>query len=253
MDGVHALAMADRAHEDAFADLEEARKGLEGAASVQLWEWELRRAEFAWWVDGDARTALEHLDRVPADRQGTQLPPLRLHLQAALGEHAAVLEAVRELEARHPGDAGLAFLRAECLAGMETWEALDAHLQGLDAETRQHPEYQHLRGRLLAGTGRLEEARDALEWAAGQDPGNLRFVLEAGHACAELGEWDRSEAHWKQALRIDGACEEALLELAEARLALHDRAAAVRYLRECLLGHPDCVEAQLRLAELESQ
>lgn len=249
----HALAMIDHAHEDALADLEEAEKGLDGADPAHLWEWELRRAEYAWWVDGDAQTALEHLDRVPTDRQGSQLPPLRLHLRAALGQYGAVLEAVQSLEQLHPGHAGLAFLRAECLAGMGAWEPLEAHLQGLDADARRDPEFQHLRGRLLAGTGRLAEARDALEGAAGLDPGNLRFVLEAGHACAELGEWDRSEVHWKQALRLDGACEEALLELAEARLALHDRAAAVRYLRECLLGHPDCMDAQLRLAELESQ
>lgn len=249
----HALAMLDRAHGDAFADLEEARKGLEGADPAHLWEWELRRAEFAWWVDGDARTALAHLDRVPAERQGSQVPPLRLHLRAALGEHAAVLEAVQELEPRHPGHVGLAFLHAECLAGMEAWGALDAHLQGLGDEARRDPEYPHLRGRLLAGTGCLVEARDAHEGAAGLDPGNLRYVLEAGRSCAELGEWDRSEAHWKQALRLDPGCEEALLELAESRLELHDRAAAVRYLRECLLSHPDCADAQLRLAELESQ
>ncbi len=81
----------------------------------------------------------------------------------------------------------------------------------------------------------------------------MATVLDAGRACADLDEWDRSEAHWKQALRIDGACEEALLELAESRLALHDRPGAVRYLRECLLNHPDSADAQGRLAELESQ
>lgn len=249
----HALAMADRAHGDAFADLEEARKCLEGADPAQLWEWEFQRAAFAWWVDGDAQTALAHLDRVPAERQGSELPPLRLHLRAALGEHAAVLEEVRQLEGQHPDNPDLAFLHAECLAGMGAWAALEAHLQARDPETRQHPEFLHLRGRLLAGTGRLAEARDALEAAAAMDSGNLRYVLEAGRACADLDEWDRSEAHWKQALRIDDACEEALLELAESRLALHDRGAAVRYLRECLLSHPDSEDAQLRLAELESQ
>lgn len=249
----HALAMADRAYEEALADLEEARKCLGPSDPAQLWEWELQRAAFAWWVDGDPQTALAHLDQVPAEHQGQQVPPLRLHLRAALGEHAAVLDEVRRLEDQNPRNPDLAFLHAECLAGMGAWEALEAHLQALDAETRQHPEFQYLRGRLLAGTGRLAEARDALEGAAAQDSGNLRYVLEAGRACAELEEWDRSEAHWKQALRIDGACEEALLELAEARLALHDRSAAVRYLRECLLSHPESEDAQLRLAELESQ
>lgn len=252
----HALAMEDRAYDDAFGDLEEARRCLGEAEDPRLWEWEGRRAAFAWWVDGDARTALHHLDRVPPEhRQGEarEVPPLRLHLRAALGEQAEVLEAVRQLEGRHPGHAGLAGLHAECLAGLEDWDALDSHLQGLDAETRQRPEFIHLRGRLLAARGRLVEARDALEGAAALDPGSLRFVLDAGRACADLDEWDRSEAHWKQALRIDGACEEALLELAESRLALHDRPGAIRYLRECLLNHPDSADAQGRLAELESQ
>lgn len=248
----HALALEDRAFDDAFADLEAARKGLEGAAEELHWEWNLRRAEFAWWVDGDLATAETHLALVPEDHRGPQLPPLRLHLRAARGDHAEVLLELETLERTHPDHEGIVFLRAECLAGLEHWDALDACLQGMNEAARGRAQHANLSGRLLVHRNRKLDAREELERAARLDPDNLQFVLDAGHACADLGEWDRSELHWKQALRLDEGCGEALLELAESRLALHDRAGAVRYLRECLLHHPEDPEAQERLAELES-
>ena len=246
----HALAMQDRAHDDAFSDLEEARNCLDGSAPSQRWEWELRRAEFAWWVDGDADTARLHLSRVPLEHQGSQVPPLRLHLQAAAGDPAAVLEELdRPGSVRNPASQ---FLRAECLAGLRDWEALAACLGGMDEEAQEHPEFRHFRGILCAHTRRLPEAREEMERAAVMDPQNLRYILDAGHACADLGEWERSEGHWQRALQLEGSCAEALLELAESRLAMQDRPGAVRFLRECLLHHPEDPEAQLRLAELES-
>jgi tetratricopeptide (TPR) repeat protein len=235
-----------------LADLEEARKCLAGEDSALIWEWELRRAEFAWWVDGDAEQAMQHLAQVPPDLRGPQVPPLGLFLRAALGEQAGVLTEIEVLEGLHPDNLGVRILHGDCLARLQAWEPLAAYLESLDENTRQRPEFRHLRGTLLAHTQRLLEAREELERAAGMDSDNLRFVLDAGHACAELGEWERSEAHWQQALRLDEACGEALLELAESRMAVHDRAGALRFLRECLLHHPEAQEAQLRLAQLES-
>ena len=249
----HALAMGDRAYDDAFSDLEEARKCMDGAEPSWQWEWDLRRAELAWWAEGDAETAQLHLARVPPTHQGTQVPPLRLHLRAAAGAHAEVLDELEEIEARHPRDTGVQLLHAECLAGLREWDSLSSYLDGMDEQLRQHPEVLHLRGILFANTNRLAAAREELERAAAMDPGNLRLVLDAGHACMDQGEWERSEGHWKQALHLDATCAEALLELAETRLAMHDRAGALRLLRECLLHHPDSQDAQLRLAELESQ
>ena len=46
--------------------------------------------------------------------------------------------------------------------------------------------------------------------------------------------------------------EEALIHLAEARRELEDLDGARRYLRECLLHHPDSGEAQTLLAALEA-
>ena len=84
------------------------------------------------------------------------------------------------------------------------------------------------------------------------DPHQLRHLLDAGHACAELGEWERAESHWRQALQVDSQSEEALIQLADARRELQDIEGSRRYLRECLLHHPESRDAQARLAELEA-
>jgi tetratricopeptide (TPR) repeat protein len=84
------------------------------------------------------------------------------------------------------------------------------------------------------------------------EPHHLRYLLDAGHACAELGEWERAEGHWRQALQMDSQSEEALIQLADARRELQDAEGSRRYLRECLLHHPESRDAQARLAELEA-
>ncbi len=249
----HAIALEDRAYEDASRDLAEAARLLDPEDPAQGWEWELRSAEFAWWVDGDAAAAREHLSKVPQDHRGDRIPPLDLHLRVALGECEAALPAVQALLAAHPQDPGVILLQAECLAGMDAWKALLPFLDQHADLLREEAASWHLRGLALAHLEKRPEARDHLERAARMDAGALRYILDAGHACAELGEWERAEAHWRQALRLEDSCEEALIQLAEARLALHDEAGARRSLRECLLRHPESQEAQLRLAELEAQ
>jgi Flp pilus assembly protein TadD len=81
---------------------------------------------------------------------------------------------------------------------------------------------------------------------------NIRFVMDAGHACMDLAEFERAEGYWRQALKLQSQSEEALIQLAETRRALHDTDGAKRLLRECLLHHPDSEEAQAFLAELEA-
>ena len=249
----HAIALEDPAYDDAFADLEEARKAAIPEDPAQAEAWALARAGFAWWVDGDAATAMEHLAKVPPERRGDSIPPLELHLQVALGHGEAALPAIRALLSAHPGQPELLLLQGECLAGLEEWDDLLGFLDQHEQTLREDASFWHLRGLCLAHRDKALEARDDLERAARMDPDALRLVLDAGHACAELGEWERSESHWRQALHLDDACEEALLQLAEARLALHDQAGAVRCLRECLLHHPESEEGQLRLADLEAQ
>lgn len=241
-----------RGMDEAARSLAEAKKALPADVPELRWEWLRREAEFAFWVEEDPERALRSLAQVPAEHQGGQVPPLRLQLLSATGQYEQALAALKPLIAEAPHELGLRLLEAECLAGLEAWEALKPHLDALPPTAHQRPEFWHLRGLSNAQLGDPLPARMDLERAARMAPERLRFVLDAGHACAELGEWERSEEHWRQALRLDPACEEALVQLADSRLALHDSEGARRMLRECLLAHPESRDAQERLADLEA-
>lgn len=225
-------------------------EGLEGEAPRE--EWRLRRAEFAFWWEDHPEFARDLLEQIPAGRRGHHHPPLLLQVQVALGEYEAAYEEVKARLAEDPGDEDLLMLQADCLAGLEAWEALPPYLDGLGEGCRRRAAYWHLRGLALANLGDHLAARLDLERAAHMDPGDPRHSLDAGHACAELGEWPRAEAHWRQTLQTDSRSEEALIHLAEARREQEDMEGARRYLRECLLHHPGSEDAQARLADLES-
>lgn len=224
--------------------------GPEGDSLRQ--EWRLRRAEFALWWEDQPDFAQELLAAVPVDQQGGHQPPLRLQILVAQGSYETAYQEVVQLLAGEPADVDLLLLQADCLAGMEAWEALLPYLNGLGEDCRERPEFWHLRGLAQAHLGEPTPARLDLERAVRMDPRSLRYLLDAGHGCAELGDWDRAEGHWRQALQLDPQAEEALIHLAEARQGLDDLEGARRYLRECLLHHPDSQDAQTRLAELEA-
>jgi len=215
-------------------------------------EWQLRRAEFAFWWEDDPTFAKELLGKLPAEGQGEHHPPILLQVRVALGEYEAAYGEVAALLREAPGDTDLLLLQADCLAGMGAWEALLPYLNGLGGACREQADFWHLRGLARANLDEHVPARLDLERAVRMAPRNLRYLLDAGHGCAELGDWDRAESHWRQALQVDGQSEEALIHLAEARRELEDLEGARRYLRECLLHHPDSEDAQAALAELEA-
>ncbi|MBI1753429.1 MAG: tetratricopeptide repeat protein [Acidobacteria bacterium] len=247
------IALELRRDQDALHTLEQAwltiPEGDEGRSLRQ--EWQLRRAEFAFWWEDRPAFARELLEEVPLEMQGDHHPPLRLQIQVAEGDYEAAYAEVLLLLKKQPEDVDLLLLQADCLAGMAAWEALLPYLDGLGEACRERPVYWHLRGLCRAHQGDPLPARQDLERAVRMDPHDLRFLLDAGHACAELSDWDRAESHWRQALQVEPQAEEALIHLADARRELEDIDGARRYLRECLLHHPDSVEAQNRLAELE--
>ncbi len=224
--------------------------GAEGVALLE--EWHLRRAEFAFWWEDDPAFARELLASVPPDSQGDHHPPLRLQVQVAEGHFEAAYAEVVSLLQGSPADPDLLLLQAECLLGMDAWEALLPFLEGLGETCRERPSFWHLRGLAHANLNEGLPARLDLERAVRMDPQTLRYLLDAGHACAELGDWDRAETHWRKALQLEPQEEETLIHLAEARRELEDLEGARRYLRECLLHHPDSLEAQTHLAELEA-
>jgi tetratricopeptide (TPR) repeat protein len=248
------VALDRRDESEALESLQKAHPlpaaGKDGETQRQ--EWRLRRAEFAYWCDGDAETAWAELEGLPDEALGDHHPPLRLQLRVARGEYEIALEEVQALLKAHPQDPPLLLLQADCMAGLEAWEALLDYLAGLGEGCREYPQFWHLRGLSLAHLKDPLMARQDLERAARMEPQRIRFLMDAGHACAELGEWDRAEAHWRQALTVDPQDEEALIHLSEARQELADPDGAKRYLRECLIHHPDSADAQDRLAELEA-
>lgn len=248
------IALERRDEDEAYESLMKAEPlippGQGGEAQRQ--EWALRRAEFAFWTDDDPEEAWKHLASLPPEAQGDHHPPLRLQLQVALGDYEPAYAEIRQLLEARPGDVHLLLMQADCMAGLEAWEPLLAYLEGLGDPCRDYAAYWHLRGLALAHLREPLKARVDLERAARMDPNRLRLLLDAGHACAELGEWDRAELHWRQSLTVDPQCEEALIHLAEARGEMADPEGARRYLRECLLHHPDSADAQDRLAELEA-
>jgi len=239
---------------DALETLERAwltiPEGVEGESLRQ--EWQLRRAEFAFWWEDQPAFARGLLDKVAPEQQGDHHPPLRLQLQVAEGEYEAAYAEVLALLKERPEDVDLLLLQADCLAGMDAWEALLPFLDGLSESCRERPSFWHLRGLARANLNDHLPARMDLERAVRMDPHGLRYLLDAGHACAELGDWDRAEGHWRQALHVEPQAEEALVHLAEARRELEDLDGARRYLRECLMHHPDSLDAQTLLAELEA-
>lgn len=248
------VALERREEEEAYQSLLKAEPLIpEGPGGEEVRrEWHLRRAEFAFWYDDDPEEAWAHLAALPPEAQGDHHPPLRLQVQVALGDYEPAFDQVKEALARTPGDPALLLLQADCMAGLEAWEPLLAYLDGLGEACREYPAFWHLRGLARAHLSDPLKARVDLERAARMEPSRLRYLLDAGHACAELAEWDRAEMHWRQALTVDSQGEEALVHLAEARMELADPEGARRYLRECLLHHPDSVDAQDRLAALEA-
>lgn len=247
------LALELHRNPEALEALERARTLFTDGAPVEpLREWHVRRAEYAYWVEKDPEEAARHLDFLPQGEDAEGRAPLRLLILLDQGRYEEVHREVEPLLERSPANADLQLIQAESLAGMEAWGPLQELLDSLGDAVRQHADFWHLRGIARSHLGNLLGSREDLERAVQLEPDNLRFALDAGHACADLGEWERSEYHWRLALRHDERSEEALTQLAEARRTLHDIEGSKRLLRECLLHHPESESAQVMLAELEA-
>jgi len=247
------LALELHRNDDALDALERAKAIFkDGAVMDHLREWHTRRAEFAYWVEKDSDEAAKHLEFLPTTEDAEGRPPLRLLVLLDMERYDEVHREVTPLLAKQPNHPDLQLIQAESLGGMEAWDSLEEHLESISDAARQKAEYWHLRGICRSHLGNFQGAREDLERCAQMEPDNVRYELDAGHACADLGEWERSEYHWRRALNHDDRNEEAFTQLAEARRTLHDPDGAKRLLRECLLHHPESGIAQSMLAELDA-
>ena len=214
-------------------------------------EWRLHRAAFAQRIDHDPELAWELLNGLPEtqrERHAYLLAQVLLAREDYEGAHSRLQALVQ----RHPEDLELNLLLAECLGGMGAWPTLLPLLEALPVEAQEQATYWHLKGLAWAHLDDPHRARRALETAHHLAPRDLRILLDAGHASAELGDHEQAERHWRQALSLDEASEEALYQMACSRHAQHDADGARRFLRECLLQNPENPSAQAFLAELES-
>lgn len=250
----HALALEMRRVEEGILALEEAGRLLKDAPEddPHRGAWRMRLAEFTYWNRGDAAGAWEILQTVPVAEQMEGQPPLMLELLMALGRFEEAYEGVVEALKARPDDVDLLLLQADCLAGMQAWEALLPFLESQKDDVKTRGDYWNLLGLTLTHLGQKLSARDHLERAAFMEPDHVDFILDAAHACMDLAEHDRAAHHLRQVLRLDSRNADALVQLAETRRLAHDREGARRYLRECLLHHPDHPQAQEYLAELEA-
>jgi tetratricopeptide (TPR) repeat protein len=216
------------------------------------WEYELAKSEYFYWVEGRADAAWAHLSMVPDAFVENQRPRFTALMLLSKGDFDGAYGKISELLRAGPGDTDLMLMQSEAMAGMEAWEALLPHLDSMGDDARERAAYWHLRGLANQRLSSPGLAREDLERAAWMDSSNLRFVLAAGRACADLDEHERGEQHWRRALKLDPHNGEALLRLAEARELGGDTAAAKSLLRECLVHHPDLRPAQEALLRLDT-
>jgi tetratricopeptide (TPR) repeat protein len=179
-------------------------------------------------------------------------PRLKAHILLSKKSFEEAYKKISELLTAHPKDAELQIMQAEAMAGMDAWEAVLPHLDSMSDNARTRADYWHLKGLTNKYLGNPGQSREDLERAAWMESFNLRYMIDAGYACIELGEYERGEQHWRMALKLDPFNREALVRLAESREIHHDIPAAKSLLRECLIHHPDFQTAQEMLLRLDT-
>jgi len=247
------IAMARKDSSAARRSLEQALKyfGKQSFGPVR-WEYGLARAEFLFWVEKKTDAAWVCLAAVPEKFIMSRRPKLKAHILLSKKSFEEAYKKISELLTEYPEDTELQIMQAEAMAGMDAWEALLPHLDSLGDDARERADYWRIRGLANRHLRNIGQSREDIERAAWMEPFTLRYVIDAGYACVELGEYERAEQHWRRALRLDPFNKEALVRLAESREIHHDITAAKSLLRECLLHHPDFQTAQEMLLRLDT-
>jgi tetratricopeptide (TPR) repeat protein len=247
------IAMALKDGSTARRALDQASKfiGKHSATPVR-WEYELAKSEYFFWVEGKTDAAWSHLSEVPEVYVENNRPRLTAQMLLSKKSFIEAYSKISELLVSQPNDVDLQLMQSEAMAGMEAWEALLPHLDSLRDDVRERAAFWYLRGQANKKMANHAQGREDLERAAWMESGNLRYALSAGYACTELDEHERSEQHWRRALKIEPHHKEALLRLAVSREVHHDPSSAKSLLRECLLYHPEYQLAQEMLVRLDA-
>ncbi|MDR0498340.1 MAG: hypothetical protein LBH03_01235 [Holophagales bacterium] len=247
------IAMARKDGIAARKSLEQAHKYIgKQTFGPDRWEYEMARAEYLFWVEGKSDAAWVRLAAVPEKFLKNRRPRLKAQILLSKASFEEAYKKISDLLTAQPDDTELQIMQAEAMAGMDAWEALLPHLDSMGDNARGRADYWRLKGLTNKHLGSLGQSREDIERAAWMEPFNLRYVIDAGYACVELGEHTRGEQHWRRALKLDSFNREALVRLAESREIHHDIPAAKALLRECLTHHPDFQAAQEMLLRLDT-
>jgi tetratricopeptide (TPR) repeat protein len=247
------IAMARSDARAAFKSLEHAgRYSASQCAPHDRWEFDLAKSEYCFWVEGNAGAAWKHLSNVPEKQLEGCRPLYKAQLLLSQNSFEEAYSNISELLISQPSNTDLRLMQSEAMAGMGAWEALLPYLASLGEEAGGRAGYWHLMGMANKGMANSAQSREDFERAAWMESFNIRYIIDAGAACVELGEYARSEQYWKRAIKLDPHNKEALLGLAYSSESRHDLAAAKSLLRECLIHHPDFQPAYEMLLRLDA-
>jgi tetratricopeptide (TPR) repeat protein len=203
-------------------------------------------------VEGNADAAWNHFEKVPEKIKSENLPMFKAKMLLSRGSFEEAYQIVSQMLAENPSNTDLQLMQSEAMAGMGAWEALLPHLNSFGEGLRARAGYWHLKGLANKYFDNMGQCREDFEQAAWMESFNVQYAIDAGLACIDLGEYGRSEHHFRAALKLDPRNEDALLNMAESREAHCDIAAARSFLRECLVHHPDCQKASEMLLRLDA-
>jgi len=186
------------------------------------------------------------LEPVPAPDLASADPAVR----EQIAEKRAALDAALERAGSEPavaadayGDLGLTYL---------LYDFLDAAGVCLDNARRLDAgdfRWTYLAGYLRQVEGRLREAVPLLERTVAMEPDYLPAHLRLGRARLELGENDRAEGHFREALEMDPESAAAFEGLGRAAAARGDDAAAAASFRRALELEPEASGVRYALGQ----
>jgi tetratricopeptide (TPR) repeat protein len=185
----------------------------------------------------------------------------REKIEASLGsvyerqdDHEAALLHYRRAIEQAPDPSRYLFMAASTLWSMgRRDEALAYYQRALDGgglNGRQEVTALTMSGRILLAEGKAREAAAALARARSLDPGSYNARLDLGRAFEALGEPERAENEYTQALELDPTATRAYDLLIKLYRSRHDVARAIPLARRLVELYPDDPNARQQLDAL---
>jgi tetratricopeptide (TPR) repeat protein len=167
------------------------------------------------------------------------------------GDHETALLHYRRAIERAPDPSRYLFMAASTMSSLgRRDEALAYYRRALEAgglNRRQEVAALTVTGRILLLEGQAREAAEALARARALDPGSYNARLDLGRAWEALGELDKAEAEYIQAMGLDPTATRAYELLIGLYRSRHDVARAIPLARRLVEMYPDDPRARQQL------